>query len=133
MGVVWTALGLWAAWIIFHFVLMLIIRPSVPSATGFRIVIPRTLFESGTLTLAEVAAVVAHEEGHRRRGHVWQNFALVCVFARASAARRRAQELQADDYAASRVPAFNLASALRKLSRHPFDLERAIRLEAMNG
>lgn len=119
----------WAMWIAANLACMMLIIPGVPSFTGFRVVIPKALH--GTLTPEEIAAVTAHEHGHRHHGHAWKNFALVCVFMTASKERRRAQELEADDYAAQRGHAQSLSSALRKLSHFPFDLYRAKRMSVL--
>lgn len=120
-------LCIWAIWVALNLACMMLIVPRVPSFTGFRVVIPEWLHRE--LTPDEVAAITAHEQGHRHHGHVWQNFALRCVFRVASKERRRAQELEADDYAARCGYAPLLASALRKLSHTTFDYERAQRLE----
>lgn len=119
----------WAMWIAANLACMMIVVPRVPSFTGFRVVIPKWLHEQ--LTPEQIAGIAAHEYGHRAHGHVWQNFALRCVFLMASEERRRAQEFEADDYAARCGHAQSLASALKKLSRNPFDRERAMRLGTM--
>jgi len=120
----------WACWVVLNFSMMLlsafVLRPNQPCFTGFAIVIPAWVREA--LTELELAAIVAHEQGHRAHRHVWMNFAAVCVFTPSGPARRLRQEHEADDYAATRGHAAALASALVKLSTHPNDLERAARL-----
>lgn len=123
----WCVLGLWAAWVAAHLLLMAFIRPPVPSFTGFRIVIPDDYKEK--LTVAEYCAIHAHEQGHRHHRHVWKNFALVCLFMRPSKEARWRQELEADDYSAYHTDPWALASALRKLGFSPLDNIRARRLE----
>ena len=122
----------WLVWILSHLVAMYLYKPTVPSFNGFRIVIPPHL--SAILNPREMTAVYLHERGHRHHRHIWKNFALVCVFRRASARARILQELEADDYAAQYGYAEELASALRKLSFEPLDNVRARRLEdSSNG
>lgn len=78
----------------------------------------------------ELAALMEHELGHARHRHAWRNLArLALTFRPASAERRLAQELEADDCAQD--PAA-LARALRKLSSHPVDLARAARLDRIS-
>lgn len=107
----------WAGWILLNLVLLavsaLLLRPDAPCFNGFRIIIPAWL--PTKLTPAEVAAVIAHEEGHRHHRHVWENFARVCLFAGPSSIRRYQQENEADDYAIAAGHARALASALVKL------------------
>lgn len=81
------------------------------------------------LTAAELAAVIAHEHGHRARLHAFENLARACFFLPRSAQRAARQELEADDWAAARGHAAALASAIRKLSSSRFDAWRAGRLE----
>jgi Zn-dependent protease with chaperone function len=81
------------------------------------------------LSDAELAAIVAHEHGHVAHRHAIVNLTRRCVLLPHSTERARQQELQADQYAADRGHAAALASALRKLSRAPFDVHRAARLE----
>jgi Zn-dependent protease with chaperone function len=82
------------------------------------------------LTERQQQALIAHELGHVARGHVWINLLKVCVFWFPSKETRRQQEFQADDFAFSRGYGLDLAEALAKLSKHPFDVERVRRLVA---
>lgn len=93
-----------------------------------RIVVTRELDDQ--LTLEEYLGIWFHEFGHVRRQHVQRNFAIAVLlpFYRSSARVVR-QELEADAYAAQAGFAAGLASALRKVSSHPFDLKRAELLE----
>ncbi|MES2352084.1 MAG: M48 family metalloprotease [Pseudomonadota bacterium] len=120
----------WAGWIAWQFARMclaaLLLTPSRPVFDGFRVTIPERV--RAILTPAELAAVIAHEHGHRRHLHVWSNFALVCLFRRPSTERRQRQELQADDYAIGQGHGAALASALLKLSTDPHDLARIDRI-----
>jgi hypothetical protein len=118
----------WAAWVVANVGLFLLAArfaapPDSPSFNGFVVRVP----DSWRLALTgpELEAVVQHERGHRDLGHVWINLLLLCCLCPASAERRRRQELAADDCA---VDPRALASALVKMSRHPFDLFRAARL-----
>lgn len=80
------------------------------------------------LTADELAAVIAHENGHRHHLHAFENLALACCFVRRSPLRAHQQELEADDWAAQRGHGRALASAILKLSRAPLDRVRADRL-----
>jgi hypothetical protein len=121
----------WGAWIAFNLLVVAIFATALPVSwpcfDGFRVRIPAWLPKA--IAPAELAAVVAHERGHRRHMHTWSNLALRCVFLTADPVRRRRQEHEADDYAAARGHGPALAAALRKLSAHPDDLARAERLE----
>lgn len=117
----------WLGWVAAHLVLMASSRSRWPTYNGFVIHVPSQLV--GQLTTAELEAVIAHEIGHRRLGHVWENFAWVCVFSRPSEKRLMMQELEADDFATLLLRGDVLASALRKISDHPFDHWRAARLD----
>lgn len=125
--------AVWVAWgsvnVVALILAALILRPNQPCFNGFRILIPVCLGK--VLTPAEVAAVIAHERGHRRHLHIWVNLVLTCCFVSISAARRRRLEFEADDYAARGGHAQALASALDKMSAHPFDVERAARLRTL--
>lgn len=129
MAAIAWALGLWVG---LHVVALLLAPLFVTTAStnGLFVVIPRDVRDA--LTEREVEAVRAHEQGHIARLHAWRNLARSCLLMRRSLATARRQELEADDYAAARGHARLLASALRKLSAHPFDIERAERLDA-NG
>ena len=123
----------WAGWIAWQFARMclaaLLITPSRPVFDGFRVTIPDRV--RAILTRSELAAIIAHEHGHRRHLHVWSNFALVCLFLRPSPERRHRQELQADDHAIAQGLGPALASALLKLSSDPRDLDRADRIRLL--
>ena len=99
------------------------------STNGWRVNMPARLERE--LPANEYAAIVAHELGHIEHHHTWENLARACFFTSTSAERRREQEFEADDYARFLGCAAPLASALRRLSHHPFDLERAARLELL--
>jgi hypothetical protein len=121
---------LWAygAWVAANVALFLLgawlVRPAHPHFNGFCARVPRAWAEA--LTGDELRAVLDHERGHARLGHVWVNLAtLALLFWPAGPRRRALQELAADDCV--RDPAA-LASALVKMSDHPFDLLRAVRL-----
>lgn len=120
----------WPAWVFGHLLLMLLFRPDQPNFNGFSIDVPdwcRALLDE-----EELAAIVAHEEGHRELGHVWENFSEICAFRRQTIARRAQQEYDADDYADSLGHGPALARALRKLGKDTasaFDNVRARRLE----
>lgn len=125
----------WLAWAGANLALLLlaplIIRPRGAYTNGIRIVVPRSVVRR--LTADQLAAIVAHEQGHRARLHVWRNLAMTCCFVRRSRAMFERQEFEADDYAAQRVAPAALASALRVLSTAPFDLYRARRLESRSN
>lgn len=121
-------LAVWLLWCIGHLALMFFAHPDMPHCTGFRIFIP--VRYADMLTPRQYTAIYMHEVGHRHYFHAWRNYALVCVFRRASEHCRAAQELEADDYAAEHAGGLELAAAIRKLSTHPVDLARAERLEA---
>lgn len=91
---------------------------------------PRSLHE--VLTVEEYCAVFAHERGHQILHHIWKNYARACLFIFISEKARLAQELEADDYAASAGHAKTLASAIRKLSGAQIDRNRAARLELLS-
>ncbi len=122
----------WAAWIGWHFTRMclaaLLVTPTRACFDGFHVIIPGPV--RAALSPAELAAIIAHEHGHRHHLHVWSNFCLLCLFCRASPERRYRQELQADDYAIARGHRVGLISALMKLSSAPQDFAR---IERMRG
>lgn len=107
----------WAGWILLNLVVLvaaaLLMRPDAPCFNGFRIIIPAWL--PTKLTPEEMAAIVAHEEGHRHHRHIWENLARVCLFSATTPGRRREQEDEADDFAIAAGHARALASALVKL------------------
>jgi hypothetical protein len=123
---------LWAGWAAFNLLIVLVatvLPVHQAHFDGFRARLPTWL--SSLLTADEIAAVISHEHGHRRHLHVWINLALRCLFLNPGARRRRQHEIEADDYAVAHGHGRHLASALRKLSRHPDDVSRAERLERM--
>ena len=132
-NVILIACCLWGGWVAFNLLMVALAATVLPVRQahfdGFRARLPASLPE--LLTPAQVAAVVAHEHGHRHHMHVWSNLALRCLFLTPGARRRRRQELEADDYATARGHGLELAAALRKLSNHPDDLSRADRLLRM--
>lgn len=131
--VILIACCLWGGWVVFNLLMVVlaatVLPVSQPHFDGFRVRLPDWL--PALLTPAEIAAVVAHEHGHRAHMHVWANLVLCCMFKRPSAELRRWQERDADDYAAARGHGHELAAALRKLSYHPDDMTRADRLLRM--
>lgn len=121
-------LSSWLLWVALQ-VLLLLLAPLLGSGArtnGLWIVIPAVVREK--LTPEELAAVIAHEQGHRARLHALENLARACVFLPRSARRAVVQELEADEWAAERGHAGALASAILKLGRSEFDLRRAARL-----
>jgi beta-lactamase regulating signal transducer with metallopeptidase domain len=90
----------------------------------YRIVVPKEVAEK--ISLVEYTAVWLHEYGHIHHQHIRKNLvrAILIPFGRTRAHAER-QEFEADAFVARQGFAKALASALRKLSRHPFDLWRA--------
>lgn len=80
------------------------------------------------LTPRQIEAVRAHERGHIAHLHVLSNVLHAMVFIGRSPEHAQAQEFEADDYAAARGYAGDLACALYALSDHPMDMQRARRL-----
>lgn len=125
-------LSTWLLWVALQVLLLLVGPLFAPMlglgacTNGIWITIPGHVRE--ILTPEELEAVIAHERGHRYRLHALENLVLACFFIRRSPERAWQQELEADDHAADMGHAKALASALRKLSRHPNDNERAWRL-----
>jgi len=124
----------WVAWVGWHFARMclaaVLVTPTRACFDGFRVIIPATVRDA--LSPAELAAIIAHEHGHRHHLHVWANFARLCLFCRASPKRRYLQELQADDYAIARGHRVGLISALMKLSSSPQDFARVERMRSFS-
>lgn len=122
----------WLLWVVGNVSVMLagslLVRHSGPVFNGFSVYVPKSIVEQ--LSARELRAVVMHEHGHRAHMHVWKNLARRCIFLTYDDGLRAQQELEADDYVTDRSA---LASALRKISRHPFDLRRAIRLEQLSA
>lgn len=120
---------MWAAWIVSHVVLMLLVHPkTLPYYSGFAIHMPEHLFD--VLTFEEWMGVYYHEKGHQHHGHVWKNLLRVCFFSPASRSERVRQELEADEYSLKAGYGPGLASALRKLAPESMiDSQRATRLE----
>lgn len=127
--ILWMALATWFAWVLGHLVLMIFVRPDSPHFNGFSVLMPEWLEDK--LTDEEYRAVWFHEKGHALRRHVWENFALVCIFRCQTPERRWAQELEADDYASIMGHGAAMASALRKLGITVCDSVRARRLEML--
>jgi Zn-dependent protease with chaperone function len=132
----WVAIA-WCVWAAFNLCIVLMSeRRTLAMATGahvvgiwrYRIVVPEEVIEK--LTLVEYSAVWMHERGHIHHQHIRKNLvrAVLFPFGR-SRARAESQELEADAYAVQMGYGPHLASALRKLSRHPFDLLRAQMLD----
>jgi Zn-dependent protease with chaperone function len=124
--------GAWVAWAALctlgALVAPFLVR-GTPATNGLFIVVPSAVRDR--LPPDELAAVIEHERGHRSRLHAVENLLRAWVFIRRTAKRAAQQEFEADDYAAARIDPMTLARALRRLSSHPFDLQRAFRLEAM--
>lgn len=118
----------WLAWVSLQ-ILLLLLAPLLGKGAytnGLVIIIPATV--RAKLTADELAAVRAHEAGHRARLHAFENLTRSCFFVGRSARRAAQQELEADDWAAARGHAIALASAILRLSRAQFDRARAARL-----
>ncbi len=126
--IVLVVLSLWALWALCNFLLMAgfaaFHEPISAQFDGFRVRLPAWLRTA--LTQRELDAFREHEEGHRAHWHTWKNYARVCLFLGLTPTERRRQEYEADDHCSD--PAA-LASGIRKTSKHPFDLHRALRLE----
>lgn len=122
-----TLLWIWACWAAAWVALFLLsawlVRPDWPCFNGFVVHIPATWYAA--LTREELIAVVEHELGHRSRAHPWLNLARVCCFLPHTRGRRERQELEADDCV---THPRHMASALMRMSAHPFDVYRAARL-----
>jgi Zn-dependent protease with chaperone function len=123
--------SLWALWALANLALLLgsphlVKHASGPFTNGFKIVVPEGL--SDRVTPEEMDAMLCHERGHIAHRHSIQNLFLSCLLIPRSRKRFEAQELEADDYAASRGHGPALASSLRKLSSNDFDWFRAARL-----
>lgn len=120
----------WALWIVCNFCLLALsawlATPDHPCFNGFAVKIPVWLPQ--VLTEEEVAAIVAHEDGHRELWHVWENFGQKCYFSKVTPQRLLEQELEADDFACDTGHGRALASALGKLSTHPSTLMRVERI-----
>jgi hypothetical protein len=126
------ALGGWCAWCgvcsVFLVAGMAVPSP-YPYCDGFRIHVPEAL--RGVLTPDEFNAVVEHEIGHLKHGHVWQNFLRLCFFLPYNTVQSIRQEIEADDNVKD---AAALARALVKMPEyygtepHPFDTWRVVRL-----
>lgn len=123
---------IWIAWAAFNLCIALLSQhwgsyartAHVVGLWRYRIVIPEEVAEK--VSLSEYVALGLHEYGHVHHRHIRKNLVLAVLlpFCR-TRARAQHQELEADAYAAGMGYGPALASALRKLSRHPFDLERA--------
>lgn len=140
-----TFLICWTLWAMINLSIALFLpsKMIVPGAyvTGLwrnqRIVIDKNLDD--LLTTAELQAIIAHENGHIANNHLGENLlvAILIPFVLPfREERRQAQELEADDWAVTNInrlgyAASALSSAIRKLSKHPFDLYRAQRLDDM--
>lgn len=87
------------------------------------------------VTSVEYSALMLHELGHIALGHLWRNAMMAVVFPWWPRSQRVAeqQELDADRYVLRFGNGKALASALRSLSLHPFDLRRAEILEVACG
>lgn len=124
----------WLAWAVWNVALILLVprigRSKAGAFTnGAEVVIAPAV--AAVLTADELAAVIAHERGHIAHRHAWKNLARACMFIPRSRLVRARQEIEADDYAALAADPGALASALRKLSTHPFDMARARRLDTI--
>lgn len=117
----------WAAWCLINFVVAATFDPQVPACTLFRVVIPQRFHD--LLTPDEYEALRQHELGHRHYWHPWINLVLACFFIPLRPAWRVKQELQADDFAATRCGPLVVSMALRKLLHDPFGRYRSDRLE----
>lgn len=126
-------LTVWAAWAVFNLLLLLfghrLAPPPGPYTNGLQIIVPPAC--AALLAPDELAAVIAHERGHRAKLHAFKNLLRAVVFIPRSRETIQAQELEADDYAARHADPAALAAALRKMSGAHFDLYRATRLELL--
>ncbi len=121
-------LSTWLLWVALQ-ILLLLVAPLLGGGArtnGLWIVIPDSV--RARLTADEVAAVIAHEQGHRARMHGIENLARACFFIGWPAKRAAQQELEADDWAAARGHKDALARAILKMGHTEFDLRRAARL-----
>ena len=123
---------MWAvmAWIGFQVAVwvvspLLFLGTRTACTNGLYIVIPKAL--RAELSQEELSAVRAHEWGHIRHGHPYRNLVASCLGRKRTPFAWQQQELQADDYAASRGHAHAFAAVLRR-SENAFDLYRARRL-----
>lgn len=133
MDVILYAIGTaWLGWVALN-VLGLVLGPMIAGnrhgafTNGLLIRIPPAVAQM--LDADELAAVIAHEQGHRAHAHSFRNLARSCVFLKRSSRGFLLQELEADDYASKRGHGAALARALRRLDGHPLNLYRAARLD----
>ena len=128
---------IWIAWAVFNLSLVLMTerRAHLAGVGAYVVGIwrPRIVVMpevKDALLPREYLAVWLHEYGHLHHRHIQKNLviAILLPFYR-SRARVTRQELEADGYVREAGLGPELASALRKLSSHPFDLMRAQRLE----
>lgn len=131
-----TLMMIWIMWALFNIAVVVFLRVTDSHegvyVVGFwfpRIVISKAVKDQ--LTEEECIAVYMHERGHIECHHLRTNLAMAILipFMRRPMQTVVKQELEADEWAARCGYAYSLASALRKLSAHPFDLWRASRLE----
>jgi len=128
-----TLAAVWIAWAVFNISLVLMTerRAKLAGVGAYvvgiwrpRIVVMPEVRDA--LSARENIAVWMHEYGHLHHRHIQKNLviAILLPFYR-SRARVTRQELEADGYVREAGLGPELASALRKLSSHPFDLLRA--------
>lgn len=107
----------WTAWIGANAALLcagvLFVRPPYPYCDGVKARVPEELRQ--VLTEAEFNAVVEHERGHLRCGHVWINLVRAWFFLPYTEELRYAQEVEADDCVSDPMA---MAAALHKLPLH---------------
>jgi hypothetical protein len=121
----------WLAWCLFNVALLFaspyLVGDHTVVTNGFTVRIPDSV--RALVTEAELAALIAHEQGHIAHEHALKNLCRACIFLRRTPRMAMLQEIEADQYAADRGHGPAMASALRKLSSDAFDWYRAARLD----
>jgi Zn-dependent protease with chaperone function len=128
MGAITILFVVWVAWAALNAALLVLSPWIVPDragafTNGLVIVVPEAL--RSQLTANELAAIEAHEQGHIAHMHALKNCLRSCLLLPRPKALAMQQELEADAFAESHGHRLALASALRRMSSHPFDLDRA--------
>jgi Zn-dependent protease with chaperone function len=134
-AVVLTVVSVWLSWVALLLIsIHFTARFAAPTNTAYvagvlrpKVVLPAAV--AVKLTFEEQSAMMTHEEGHLVRRHLLHNFLRAVTLRRRTTAEAIRQELEADAWVVKCGRAAPLASALRKLSTHWFDLHRADLLE----